>query len=327
MISREFHISNKHSSKSIMSHKAVPWFLLGHYFIPIVDSTLTTQRRRQQTSSSSSSSSTSDTYYKFKIEITPPYDSDPFLCDGDDRIMLQQDVFRALVDYGLTQAKDDLNSTISPVSCPNIMPGGPLAINGFVWTGAVGCKFCTMDDNDKRRRQLLGVMIHNSTLFQIANGFKNVLLTNVVPKYEMCLGSNPKISVLVFKTTFDEVSQCLNGTNPDIEAIEAPCGLCNIVDFADDGFGVPIFPGSYVRRNWKASYGFTVMASSTSGGFFPSGQARVMDWKTNAKDDTRGTIVMNNNVKTDTVRGSVKGMGGGKNLDQTIKKCLPVRSK
>jgi hypothetical protein len=215
------------------------------------------------------------TYFKFDVSISPSLELDWRLCRAADRVSLDQDMYRALTNYGLGQAAVDFKAVFSPNVCADRL-AWLAAFLGFTWSGGVGCRLCTTDNRDRNLRGLQ----QNPLLTPFATAFKTVILTNVAPKHKNCLGISPSVTVNVFEVTLAELNRCPLTDIPWLQTVTnylPPCRSCNTIDFSQNGLGVKVLPGTYVSTLWKAGYGFTVTASATTGGYYPSGQARVFD--------------------------------------------------
>jgi hypothetical protein len=233
------------------------------------DSKIVTTHRREQT--------TTPTYFKFEVEVLPPDNLDWRLCLDADRVLLDQDMYRALTNYGLGQASTDFQAVFTPNVCADRYAMlAALRVMGFSWSGGIGCRLCSPDNVDRKLRGLQT----NPLLAPFATAFKNVLVTNVVPKHKNCIGTSPVVNVRVIEVTLAEISNCPTTDIPFLKTVSAflpPCKACNTINFSHNGFGVKVATGTYVSTLWKAAYGFTVTASASTGGYYPSGQARVFD--------------------------------------------------
>jgi hypothetical protein len=279
------------------------------------DETSVISHRREQT--------TTPMYFRFEVEVLPPDNLEWGWCLDADRVLLDQDMYRALTNYGLGQASADFQAVFSPNVCADRY-AMLLAFRamGFSWNGGIGCRSCSADNYDRKLRGLQT----NPLLQPFATAFKNVLVTNVVPKHKNCLGTNPLVNVKVIEVTLAELNSCPSTNIPFLQTFSSylpPCKSCNAIDFSHNGFNVNVATGTYVSTLWKAAYGFTVTASATTGGYYPSGQARVFNTLQPNLNGAKGQMDLG--TPNELCGGVGRGAGGGPG--QPGENCVPLGSK
>ena len=260
-------------------------------------------------------------YFKFDVSISPSLDLDWKLCLSADRVSLDQDMYRALTNYGLGQAAVDFKAVFAPNVCADRL-AWLSSMLGFTWSGGVGCRLCKTDNTDRNLRGLQ----QNPLLTPFATAFKSVIVTNVAPKHRNCLGMNPSITVTVIEVTLSELNKCPHTDIPWLQTVNnylPPCKSCNTINFSQNGFGAKVLPGTYASTLWKAGYGFTVTASATSGGYFPSGQVRVFDTIQPTLNGAKGQMDLG--TPNEGCGGIGRGLGG--RPGQPGENCVALGSK
>ena len=156
----------------------------------------------------------------------------------------------------------------------------------------------------------------------------------VVPQYYQCLGYSPDINIEATRIGIVEVAKVCQDTmlpflgvsNLDkgkfFEFQTTLCGSCVSLDFSNTNANAPIVGGTYINTQWKGSYGVTVTASTTLGGYTPYGQARIYDTSLPINMNEGNIDLGSPNVNCGGIGVGFDGQPG-----QPGENCVPINSK
>jgi hypothetical protein len=156
----------------------------------------------------------------------------------------------------------------------------------------------------------------------------------IIPKYSQCLGNSPKVDAEAFSVGISDLSKACPATGlPYLNVANLEkgshfvfqstvCESCLSLDFSNNGATEPILGGTYVKNQWKNTYGITISASSVNGGFTPDDNARVYNTTLPVSQNNGNFDLGSPNVKCGGI-----GVGLGGEPGQPGENCVPIQSK
>jgi hypothetical protein len=286
-------------------------------------------------------------FFNFTLAITPDQAYNTSVCNTTDEINLQNEVDLVLLNFGAGNIYSYGGMSLSGICPESSLNSSNTSTTGqrrlarrtsYLWTGGGSCRGCNPDNTDmsKVNTTMDNLMrrLADPLISMVVIQLTNIVTSEIVPYHQRCLGVNPLINVTASRIGVSGVaSKCNVETLPTLSVSNldksqffafqgSVCQACISLDFSNIGSNSQINNGAYVSTHWKNTYGVTINASSSVGGFTPFGQARIYDTSLNVLNG-EGNIDLgspNNNC-------GGPGVGLGGQLGQTGENCLPIKSK
>jgi hypothetical protein len=286
-------------------------------------------------------------FFNFTLAITPDQASNTSACNITDEVTLQSEVDLVLLNFGAGNLHSYGGMSLSAICPESSINNTNTSMIGqrrlvvrrtYLWTGGGSCRGCNPDNTDMSKINLTESNwkrhLSDQLIPLIELQLNSIVSLEVVPYHQRCLGVNPLINVTASRIGVTGVpSKCNVNALPTLSVSNleknkyfafqgSVCQACISLDFSSIGANMQINPGTYVSTQWKNTYGVTINASSSVGGFTPYSQARIYDTR---------QIVLNGEGDIDLGSPNTNcgglGVGLGGQIGQTGENCFPINSK
>lgn len=218
------------------------------------------------------------------------------------------------------------NPTRRPTPHPTASPYTPLALYGYTWNGAGGCRFCGFDKWDARRIQEANVDTTTTAAEKLSALLTDELQNIIAPKYRECLGSRPSIRVDVIEVTPADVDlYCGRETQSPTEAVQEECNRCRTLDFAKKLDGTDLINGDRLRKREYLDAGVRIIVSRDGNKHRQKGH--IFDTSNPGTSNANGYPQLGSPNSECIPGGLDPGVGDGGKPGQAGENCKPIGSK
>lgn len=151
-------------------------------------------------------------YFSLSITLTPQGGFNTGQCTTERKNQLGQNINALLLAYGIgDQGKGDNAAFLARVCNSPTAGRRRLGAIGFIYKGGGTCRYCAVDNFDKRRTQQNDPnWFRNVYAPQLQNVLRNAIVQNIAPNYVDCLGQGPQVSVIVTEMSASDVNYGCN---------------------------------------------------------------------------------------------------------------------